>query len=165
MLGHWSAEPVHVQIDPASLTIHSRTRTDIEYTWNDSRNWKIVFEFKKLKKSTGSRKAYLGDEGLGRFVDGPYSHGDALACMVGIVIDEYPLCVDPLERALVHDGSLQAHLKILTTAEGAFLRSPSIVFPSAAKFDTAHSRPADEAPTHGSIHVAHMFFEFGYAPT
>lgn len=164
MLGNWSAEPVTVKVDPNTLVIESRTRTDIEYTWNDSRNWKIVFEFKKLKKSPGSRKEYLGDNGLGRFVDGSYSRGDSVACMVGVVVDDYPLCVPPIKTALSTDASLQTNLRICPSPIGTFLQTPSIVFPAHAAFDTIHMRPADRAPSHGSIHVAHLFLEFGYPP-
>jgi hypothetical protein len=162
MLGHWSAEPVTVKVDPNSLVIESRTRTDIEYTWNDSRNWRIIFEFKKLKKTSRSRREYLGGNGLRRFVDGAYSSGDPVACMVGIVIEDYQLCVTPIETALNGDAALRASLRISAAGSGGYLQTPSIVFPAHAAFDTIHTRPADRAPSHGSIHVPHLFLEFGY---
>lgn len=162
MLGHWSAEPVTVRSDPNSLVIESRTRTDIEYTWNDSRNWRIIFEFKKLKKTPSSRREYLGSNGLRRFVDGAYSPGDPVACMVGIVIDDYELCVTPIETALKGNSALQTSLRICPDRDGGYFQTPSSVFPAHAAFDTVHKRPTDRAPSHGSIHVPHLFLEFGY---
>ncbi|TIU66195.1 MAG: Fis family transcriptional regulator, partial [Mesorhizobium sp.] len=39
---------------------------------------------------------------------------------------------------------------------------PSTLFPPTAEFDTEHKRPAELAPSHGTIRVAHVFLEFGY---
>lgn len=164
LLGNWSAEPVHVIVDPETLNIQSRTRTDIEYTWNDLDNWKIVFEFKKLKRTASSYKAYWGSDGLGRFVDGSYSLGDPVACMMGIIIDDYSQCVDPILQALGDSPEVQTNLKIQPSSNGSHLQRPSVLFPPAAAFDTIHLRPAASAPRQGSIHVAHFFLEFGYSP-
>jgi hypothetical protein len=83
--------------------------------------------------------------------------------MVGIIIDDYSQCVDPILQALGNSQDVQNSLRIQPSSNGAHLQTPSILFPSAANFDTIHTRSTASAPQHGSIHIAHFFLEFGYS--
>jgi hypothetical protein len=91
------------------------------------------------------RDQYLGENGLRLLFDGIYSRHQAVAAMVGVLLDPRPQVLPPLLGAL---GDKFA---------------PSDVFPAAAQFDTEHERDAAVAPSHDTIRVAHLFFEFGYA--
>lgn len=163
LLGIWTTEESHGIVDYASGKILKRTRTDIAYHWNDtSNNYSVIFEFKKLDTTVTSRKHYYGEKGMQRFVTGTYAIGHPLAFMAGILIGDWNNCVPPL----CTDLQLPATAKILEIQKngGALLTVPSI-FPDHATFDTQHLRDKSMVPpTHGTIHISHLFFQFGYPP-
>ncbi|AZB65437.1 Fis family transcriptional regulator [Cereibacter sphaeroides] len=162
LLGMWSAEDVIGDVDPATGERVEERRTDIVYGWNDAtQSIKLVFEFKRLGRQKKHRDHYLLEEGLGRFVTGIYSRKQAVAAMVGVLLDPEPDVVPPIRDAL-KDTVLGTTLRLIPTATGQPISKPSSVFP-AADFDTEHIRDAALAPTHGhSIRVSHFFFAFGY---
>jgi len=164
LLGMWAAEGVLHEIDKDSGKLTQERRTDIVYGWNDDkRSIELVFEFKKLGRLKSHRTHYLQENGLGRFVNGIYSRRQAVAAMVGILIDPEQEVVPPLRDALT-DKELITALKIRHSAGGDPYERPSILFP-AADFDTEHERDHDLAPSHGTIRVAHFFLAFGYPTT
>lgn len=164
LLGMWAAEVVLHEIDKDSGKLSEERRTDIVYGWNDEkRNIELVFEFKKLGRLKSHRTHYLRENGLGRFVTGIYSRRQAVAAMVGILIDPEQEVVPPLRDAL-SDKELIAALKIRPCAAGHPYERPSILFP-AADFDTEHERDPHFAPSHGTIRIAHLFLAFGYPTT
>ncbi|WP_066798555.1 Fis family transcriptional regulator [Sphingomonas soli] len=161
LLGMWSAEDVIGDVDPATGERVEERRTDIVYGWNDAtQGLKLVFEFKRLGRQKKHRDHYLRDRGLGRFVSGIYSRKQAVAAMVGVLLDPEPDVVPPIRNAL-KDTVLGTELRLIATASGEPISKPSALFP-AADFDTEHVRDAALAPTHGSIRVSHFFFAFGY---
>jgi len=161
LLGRWSAEDVIGDIDPATGELLQERRTDIVYGWNDnSQAMQLVFEFKRLGRQKRHRDHYLRDQGLGRFVTGIYSRKQAVAAMVGILLDPEEDVVPPI-RAALGEESLKAALRLRATAAGSSFTRPSTMF-SAADFDTEHERDAALAATHGMICVSHFFFAFGY---
>lgn len=161
LLGMWAAEGVLHDIDMETAKLTQERRTDIVYGWNDdTRRIELVFEFKKVGRLKSHRTHYLREKGLGRFVTGIYSRRQAVAAMVGILIDPENEVLPPLRDALT-DLSLAAELKIQRTAAGGTYEQPSILFPT-ADFDTEHERDPDLAPSHGTIRVAHFFWAFGY---
>lgn len=164
LLGMWSAEDVIGEVDPTTGERIEERRTDIVYGWNDAtQSIKLVFEFKRLGRQKKHRDHYLLDQGLGRFVSGIYSRKQAVAAMVGVLLDPEPDVVPQIRDAL-KDTALGASLRLITTATGDPISKPSTLFP-AADFDTEHTRDAALAPTHGSIRVSHFFFSFGYPTT
>jgi hypothetical protein len=161
LLGMWAAENVIGEVDLATGKIVQERRTDIVYGWNDeTRSLELVFEFKRLGRQKSHRTHYLGVRGLGRFVTGIYGRRQAVAGMVGILLEPEDLVVPPLRKAF-DNAALAAELRLRPTAEGHPLAQPSTLF-SAADFDTEHERDADLAPTHGHIRVSHFFLKFGY---
>lgn len=159
LLGMWAAESVinRMNLDTGELT--EEKRTDIVYGWNDDKaSIELVFEFKKLTRYKRSRNAYIGSEGLGRFVTGMYSERQQVAAMVGILIDPYDKIVPSL-RADLERPDAGAELYILPGSSGNACQYPSILFDS-AEFDTAHMRPSEPAPEAGTIRVAHLFLPF-----
>lgn len=161
LLGMWAAENVIGELDPTTGKIVQERRTDIVYGWNDeTQSLELVFEFKRLGRQKSHRTHYLGARGLGRFVTGLYSRRQAVAGMVGILLDPETLVVPPLRKAF-DDTAIAAELRLRPTADGHPFAKPSTLF-SAADFDTEHERDADLAPTHGHIHVSHFFLQFGY---
>jgi hypothetical protein len=164
LLGMWAAEGVVHDMDTDTAELMQERRTDIVYGWNDaSTSVQLVFEFKKLGCYARHRTHYLRKEGLGRFVTGIYSSRQAVAAMIGILIDSEDKVVPPLRDAL-SDPALAAELRLRPTATGDTFERPSILF-QAADFDTEHERDADLAPNHGTIRVAHIFLAFGYSPS
>ncbi len=161
LLGMWAAEDNFGVIDPDTAEIIEERRTDIVYGWNDSsRELKLVFEFKRIGRQKSHRDHYLGQSGLGRFVTGIYSRHQAVAAMVGILLDPKPDVVPPIRKAL-GNSVLATSLKLRPTTAGSPFEQPSVLF-AAADFDTEHDRDPALAPTHGHIRIAHFFFEFGY---
>lgn len=161
LMGMWAAENVIGELDPATGEIVEERRTDVVYGWNDeSRSLELVFEFKRLGRQKSHRTHYLGAKGLGRFVTGIYSRRQAIAGMVGILLDPRCLVVPPLRKAL-EDAALATELRLRRTPDGHPLTQPSTLF-STADFDTEHERDAELAPTHGHIRVSHFFLQFGY---
>ncbi len=161
LLGMWAAEDIIGEIDPLTGTLIEERRTDIVYGWNsDVQAMKLVFEFKRLGRQKKHRDHYLREQGLGRFVSGIYSRRQAVAAMVGVLLDPEAEIVPPIRDAL-GDAALATLLRLRPTATGAAYAKPSSLF-SAADFDTEHDREPALAPSHGTIRVSHFFFAFGY---
>lgn len=164
LLGTWSAEDIMGDVCPITGSMINERRTDIVYGWNDSSTQlKLVFEFKRLGKQKSHRDHYLQDRGLGRFVTGIYSRKQAVAAMVGILLDPEIEVVPPIRKAL-EDKKLALELRLRPAANGAPYTQPSTLF-AHAHFDTEHDRDPALAPTHGHILVSHFFFSFGYPTT
>lgn len=161
LLGMWSAEDVIGEFDSASGALIEERRTDIVYGWNDdAQGMRLVFEFKRLGRQKRYRDHYLRDHGLGRFVTGIYSRRQAVAAMVGVLLDPEDDVVPPIRKAL-EDTALGTVLRLKPTPTGHPIARPSILFET-ADFDTEHERDAALAPTHGTIRVSHFFVAFGY---
>jgi hypothetical protein len=164
VLGMWAAEDVFGEMDSTTGKVVKERRTDIVYGWNDeTRAMKLVFEFKKLGRQKSHRKHYLQTKGLRRFVDGIYSRHEPVAAMVGVLLDPRPDVVPPLTSALA-DTALASGLRLRQANNGQLFFTPSALFAN-AEFDTEHERDPGLAPSHGTIRVAHFFFEFGYPVT
>lgn len=166
LLGMWAAEDVIGEQDGMTKELIEERRTDIVYGWNNDdalTSIKLVFEFKRLNRSKRHRDHYLGDEGLQRFVTGIYSRRQAVAAMVGVLLDPEDEIVPPIRKAL-SDGALGAKLRIRPAKDGTAITHPSSLF-SLADFDTLHERDPALAPSHGVICVSHMFLRFGYPTT
>lgn len=161
LLGMWAAENVIGDIEPSTGQMIQERRTDIVYGWNDQvRDMKLVFEFKRLGRQRSHRDHYLRERGLGRFVTGIYSRRQAVAAMVGVLLDPAVDVVPPIMAAL-SDAQLGTELRLRPTSGGHPYAQPSTMFAN-ADFDTEHDRDPSLAPTHGHIRVAHFFLEFGY---
>lgn len=161
LLGMWAAEDIFGEVDPNTGKMIEERRTDIVYGWNDStQDIKLVFEFKRLGRQKRHRDHYLNDKGLGRFVTGLYSRKQAVAAMVGVLLDPEIEVVPPI-RAALEDASLAKVLRLRKTPAGLPCIEPSALF-AHANFDTVHERDPALAPTHGAICVSHFFFAFGY---
>ena len=162
VLGMWSAEDIIGESNPTTGVLVEERRTDIVYGWNDeNQELKLVFEFKRLRKQKYHRDHYLKERGLARFVTGIYGRRQAVAAMVGILLDPASDVVPPIRRALTNNV-LAEQLKIRSTTDGTPYFMPSDLF-AAAEFDTEHERDAALAPTLGHIRVAHFFLTFGYS--
>lgn len=161
LLGMWAAENVIGEIDPVTGDWIEERRTDIVYGWNDeTREIKLVFEFKRLGRQKKHRDHYLRNSGLGRFVTGIYSRDQAVAAMVGVLLDPELEVVPPIRQAL-DDPGLAAGLRLKPTASGRSITRPSQIF-GTADFDTEHERDPALAPKFGTIRVSHFFLAFGY---
>lgn len=161
LLGMWAAEDIIGEIDPATGTMIEERRTDIVYGWNNEvQTMKLVFEFKRLGRQKKHRDHYLREQGLGRFVTGIYSRRQAVAAMVGVLLDPEEEIVPPIRDAL-SEVSLATLLRLRPTVAGEPFSRPSPLF-TAADFDTEHERDPALAPSHGTIRVSHFFFVFGY---
>ena len=164
LLGMWAAEDIIGEVDPVSGAMIEERRTDIVYGWNDAaRSMKLVFEFKRLGRQKKHRDHYLLNQGLGRFVTGIYSRRQAVAAMVGVLLDPETEVVPPIRTAL-EQTTLATALRLRKTATGLAYAQPSTLF-AHADFDTEHERDAALAPSHGTIRVSHFFFSFGYPTT
>ncbi|NNM77969.1 Fis family transcriptional regulator [Sphingomonas sp. ID1715] len=161
LLGMWAAEDIIGEIDPVTGELIEERRTDIVYGWNnDVGAMKLVFEFKRLGRQKKHRDHYLKDQGLGRFVTGIYSRQQAVAAMVGVLLDPEAEVVPPIRKAL-ENSALATKLRLRATAGGQPFAKPSTMF-TTADFDTEHDRDPALAPTHGTICVSHFFIAFGY---
>ena len=148
LLGMWSAEDIIGDIDPATGDLIQERRTDIVYGWNDdAQDMRLVFEFKRLGRQKRHRDHYLRDQGLARFVTGIYSRRQAVAAMVGVLLDPEPDVVPHIRTALT-DAALRTALRLRPTPAGEPIARPSALF-TAADFDTEHERDPSLAPTHG----------------
>lgn len=162
LLGMWAAEEIIGDIDSATGARIEERRTDIVYGWNSEvLAMKLVFEFKRLGRQKKYRDHYLRERGLGRFVTGIYSRRQAVAAMVGVLLDPEEEVVPPIRDAL-GDTALATLLRLRPTESGEPYARPSHLFTS-ADFDTEHERDPALAPSHGTIRVSHFFFAFGYA--
>lgn len=161
LIGMWAAENVINRVDFKTGAILEERRTDIVYGWNDhAKGYQLVMEFKKLGKTPSSRKHYLGDNGIGRFVSGMYAQGQPVAAMIGLLIDDKVQVVPKLCKEIASPSQISA-LRLQKNGKGGFVDTPSHLSPSAT-FDTSHTRPAPAGPPSGTIRVAHLFLEFGY---
>lgn len=161
LLGMWAAEDIIGDIDPTTGALIEERRTDIVYGWNnDTQAMKLVFEFKRLGRQKRHRDHYLRERGLARFVTGIYSRQQAIAAMVGVLLDPEEEIVPPIRNEL-SDANLATLLRLRPTAAGDPYAQPSSLFTS-ADFDTEHERDPVLAPTHGTIRISHFFFAFGY---
>jgi hypothetical protein len=161
LLGMWAAEDVIGEIDPGTGVLIEERRTDIVYGWNDTtQDMKLVFEFKRLGHQKKHRDHYLREQGLGRFVTGIYSRKQAVAAMVGVLLDPENEVV-PLIRKALEEMALATALRLRSTPDGCAYTRPSKIF-AYADFDTEHERDVTLAPTYGTIRVSHFFFAFGY---
>ena len=160
LIGMWAAENVINRVDFETGTILEERRTDIVYGWNDqTQGYQLVLEFKKLTSTAASRNHYLGDNGIGRFVSGMYSHGQPIAVMVGLLIGPSGTIVTKLCEQIGSSPHLDA-LRIQKNGVGELIDQPSKLF-AKAEFDTDHDRPPPVGPPSGTIRVAHLFLEFG----
>lgn len=156
LLGQWSYEKPRFEFDPVTRKKIKRIRQDIEYFSNaGSVRLNLTYEFKKLKAKGDSWRAYQGEHGMRRFVDGFYAKHQPVAAMVAMTLDDSERCINGLRRSLLIDGTRDS-LKMLPDRDGRYLREPSQVFPTAA-FDTEHKRPLDQAPPQGATTLAHFF--------
>lgn len=161
MLGYWGTEGVENDVDPDSAEILGEGRTDIAYHWNNTTTQlSLVFEFKKLTATKGSREQYL-DAGLVKFVTGLYSEGQAAAVMVGILGADRAEVVAGLRGALCNRAT-NGRLNLCADAAKRLVLDPSLLFPKHADFDTEHLRSKAKAPAHGTIRLAHLFVAFPY---
>jgi hypothetical protein len=161
LLGMWAAESIEGIIDPRTGALIEERRTDIIYGWNnDVQDLKLIFEFKRIGRQKRHREHYLLGKGLGRFVTGIYSRRQAVAAMVGVLLDPEPEVVPAIRNAL-GDAALATTLRLRPTAGGIPFTQPSLLFAN-ADFDTEHDRDPELAPAHGYIRVAHFFLAFGY---
>lgn len=159
LLGMWAAENFIGRSDRSTGKLEVR-RTDIEFGWNDNtRQFKLVFEFKRLRQGKRYRDQYLGEQGLARFVTGIYGKGQAIAAMVGVLLAPEADIVPPIKAALADPNRAKA-LRLRKSASGQPYTEPSTLFPKAV-FDTEHYRSQALAPSHGYISVAHFFVKFG----
>ena len=162
LLGMWATESVINTVDFETAKILDERRTDIFYGWNNNEiSIQLVFEFKKLDRRARSRSNYLGADGLLRFVTGIYSREQAVAAMVGILMDPKDDVVPALRESFA-DKAIAEAVRLTARPNGAHLDHPSLLFPGRADFDTEHDRPSGLAPDHGTIRVAHIFLAFGY---
>ena len=161
LLGMWASEAVHNEIDFRSGEIIDERRTDIVYGWNNEDTAvQLVFEFKKVSQYANSRRKYLGDDGLGRFVAGVYAQGQPVAVMVGIVLSTKEKIVPRLQDSLSDPNTISS-LQIVVDSKGNASRQPSQLF-CVAEFDTKHYRSSQGGRCDDSIRIAHLFLSFGY---
>ena len=152
LLGSWSAENTIGTLDPTTSELVEERRTDITYHWNnEALSLMYVFEFKKLNNKKSSHAAYLGDDGLGRFVNGIYSDDQLAAAMVGIMLNSPTEIIPPIEVAL-SNGSLATPLKQRKNDDGDYITKPSKIF-VASEFDSEHDRTYISKP----IAISHIF--------
>jgi hypothetical protein len=161
LTGQWSYERKMGRIGQSArgAIISERRRTDIEY-FSDRYDpaLQLVFEFKKLSHTKSRRDLYTGEKGMLRFISGDYSAGQPVAVMVGILLNAEKDCVPPLID-LLQTSKAQTALQIAATTGGP-VKTPSVIFPQTARFDTEHTREATLAPPHGTIVISHVFLGF-----
>jgi len=152
LLGSWSAENKVGVLDIESGEIVWQKRTDISFHWNNNEQALVfVFEFKKVSHTSASRKAYLGDDGMGRFVEGYYSQDETAAAMVALLTGPEDKIVPHIQNSL-SDGSYESKLRQRKNGSDLFITQPSQLIELAA-FDTDHDRSSDRPP----IRLAHIF--------
>ncbi|MNS26130.1 hypothetical protein D3C72_580450 [compost metagenome] len=159
-LGMWSAEDINGDVDLVTGQLIGERRTDIVYGWTPpGQGVELIFEFKRLGRQKKHRDHYLGSNGLQRFVTGFYGADQAVAAMVGVLLDPKEEVVPNIQTAL-EDPAVAATLNIRATPSGQSCDCPSPLF-TAAEFDTDHDRPTINAGM-ASIRVSHLFLQFGY---
>jgi hypothetical protein len=124
--------------------MEDRIRTDIRYLFpiQDSDNsHEIIFEFKILKNTNDSRKAYYQKNGMHRFISGDYSKKWDFAYMVGILTNDGRTAVKELKKVLQRNDLANGTLHIRRSEKtNLLIREPSEYMPDLAEFDTEHSR-------------------------
>lgn len=162
--GRWGQECQGGVVDPKTLRIGRRFRTDIEYfTDRYDPALRLIFEFKKLSDTETTRGKYCGESGMWRFVTGDYSIGDPVALMVGILMDEDEPTVTGLRRAF-DLPKVREPLAMIKIDQDSYFHDPSSLFPRHARFDTDHMRDQAKSPAHNSIRIAHVFLGFPDPP-
>jgi hypothetical protein len=137
--GAWMAENVSM-VFARSGAPRNVNRTDIVY-FSDLARLRLTFEFKKLTDSSDKRKAYYGQQGMGRFLSGIYSPKHPFGIMVAIIEDDADrTCVNKLKRRM-RDPEVNSLVDYIPDAgTGEWLREPSGEMPGLADFDTQHTR-------------------------
>lgn len=155
LTGFWVNEAQEPQFDSDNKI--RRIKKDITYYSNASKvSLELIFEFKKLSRS--SLATYRGKDGMRRFVDGNYAPEKPLAVMVGITDGDCKDVLSSLSNSL-SKASVQKDLQMVHDASGRYLRDPSEVISTIAKFDTEHRRPALKAPPNGTTTLAHIILQ------
>lgn len=146
-------------LDPATGKRVRKLRTDIVYLDTNFRlpsgkRLNVIFEFKKLKDDNRSRKSYVGENGMLRFIDGNYAeHADYLAFMVGLINNNSKTTISALEN-LLKRADIRSVLHILPNPKTGYVRKPSERFIECVHFDTVHSRT-----NYGELALCHFFLE------
>lgn len=149
-------------IDPATGKRVRKLRTDITYhdshiRFPSGKRLYVIFEFKKLKDNGDSRSAYVGENGMLRFINGNYAeHADHLAFMVGLINNNPKATVSALEN-LLKRADIRNFLHILPNPDTSYVRKPSERFVECVDFDTVHSRT--NYGELGNIVLCHFFLE------
>jgi hypothetical protein len=160
LTGLWTNEDVEVHVDEDTNEIVHRIKKDITY-FSNRNNFRLVliFEFKKLKNSSASRKAYAEDDGMLRFVQGRYGPDEPVVAMVGLVVDDRAACVSALRNYLNETATIKM-LNTLPCPMGNYIRDPSATFPMCADFDTEHARTIPSGTSATNVNMAHFFLTF-----
>ena len=117
---------------------------------------RLTFEFKKLKDSHASRKAYYGRDGMLRFVQNKYGREQPIGVMVGILNSPLSVCPAKLTQAL-GKSDIVASLSVIQDATSRVVRNPSAQFAGVAAFDTHHTRVSGKLIM---VILAHLMLPF-----
>lgn len=122
--------------------IDENIRTDIRYIFPTYKGKarELIFEFKKLKDQSDSRKSYINEKGMMRFISGDYRQKWDIACMVGILTDDASRAVSKLKSTIKREELANGPLHMQRNELGEWIHEPSAFLPSYAQFDTVHSR-------------------------
>lgn len=148
--------------DPVTGKRVRKLRTDITYQdshirFPSGKRLYVIFEFKKLKDNGDSRSAYVGENGMLRFISGNYAeHADHLAFMVGLINNNCKATISALEN-LLKRAEIRSVLHILPSSDTNYVRKPSERFVECVDFDTVHSRT--NYGELGDIVLCHFFLE------
>lgn len=144
----WAVEETRVH-DPTRLG-KRRRRIDIEILKSQQGpRPRFRFEAKRLQ-DTASRRDYLGDDGLGCFLDGRYAREDDTAGMLGYVqADSIKFHAEEIEKAMARD--LEAYA---VEADGQW--KVCKIVGSLASFETKHHRTGS-LPTITLLHTLLSF--------
>lgn len=158
LTGFWINEQQTPYLD--SMKDLKRTRQDITYSSNASKRFSLVFEFKKVTKTSSSYNKYKGEDGMRRFVDGEYSIGEPLAAMVAIVESCKNDVVAELKKNILNGKNIGT-LSLQKHSNNEYFLEPSIALARSSAFDTLHCRPQEKAPPgQSTIILAHIFLSF-----
>jgi hypothetical protein len=150
------------KIDPITGKRTKRFRTDILYQdsavrFASGQRLALIFEFKKLKNTGGSRTTYAGPDGMQRFISGYYKdHAEHVAFMVGLIHQNALATIDAMEIRLKR-ADTRSLLHIQPAIDGSYVRKPSALFCKSVNFDTVHSRTSDAEI--GDLTLCHFFLE------
>jgi hypothetical protein len=154
LLGRYRAEVMGVDIDANTGKVHNERRSDIEYDCQRT-PLTLVFEFKKLRINSDG-KAYYGQRGILKFVDGRYSPAGEFGCMVGVIATGNVERIQSLRRALAATDVVNL-ISLKRQANAQPLIDPSSSLPGVADFDTQHARNGQSETL--TIHLAHLFLQ------